>query len=1124
MTLNKGYSNMQKTLFESDNSQIGFRLHRLELYNWGTFNKSIRRIEPTGYTSLLTGANGSGKSTIVDALLTLLVPNTIRNYNLASLPEKRRERDEKTYVLGAYGRLKDEIDQNTSKVQYLRTKDDYSVLLAYFFNQGYQQKITLAQVFWFENDSIRKFFVKSDKELNIEEHFNNVSSIKDLKKRLIANGNTDIYDQFIDYSVSFRKIFGSLSEKALGLFNQTVAIKVIGDLNDFLRNYMLEKVDIREKIRELKKNYDDLTKSYEAIQKAEKQLQQLKPLVNEANQFEKLSFEIQESKNCLRIVSAFFSKIKIDLLNKAILDKQNQLFQVKNQISTLNAELENLRQTENGLNIAINRDETGQHLTQINLDIENLQKELERKKKNAEVYGTLAKQLKYNSEPDETVFYKSLADAGLGKKLIEEQRQNLILQRDELKLELKQLDDKHKVNNIELQSLKQRKSQIPSKNLEIRERISTFLEIPVQELPFIGELLKVKDKEKEWEGAIERLLHSFGLRILVPEIHYSRFNHYVNKTDLKGKLVYNKVALKNEFRSYRDIDADAIYNKIELKPDTDFREWLENELIEYYNYICCDDLEHFQKELKALTKSGLIKGKTLHEKNDSSNIFDKRNYILGWNNQEKIKAIEKELNDLEIKINRTSESVRIIEQEQAQLNRKKEIFQDFLNYKDFAEIEWKRLALEIETLKTTKKKLEESSDKLKQLQNELRELKIKQKDTEIKAKENEKNETNLERDIKEYQKHLGSSHEWLNNYKEEEILLFSPKIELYLQGKIMMLENIWELQEEIKNIFELKIKDVEEKARKIEKSIEKLMLNYKKDYPEETTEVDESIEAISEYKNILNKIEREDLPRHKKRFKELLNENIIHDVAGFKSTLETQEEEIKTKIEALNQSLTAIDYTPSTFIKLDSETNRDPEIRNFKSMIRDCLPDVGRVDNSELNEASFHKIKAIIEKFDKEQRWTEKVIDVRNWLTFSASERYKENNLEKNHYSDSSGLSGGQKAKLAYTILGSAIAYQFGLDSHQTKSKSFRFVVIDEAFSKSDEANSHYAMKLFKKLNLQLLVVTPLDKIHIVEPYISSVHFVENNKDWNNSKVYTLPMQEYYEKKKELKNLPNTYD
>ena len=1123
MKLNKGYRNMQKTLFESDNSQIGFRLHRLEVYNWGTFNKCIRRIKPNGYTSLLTGANGSGKSTIVDALLTLLVPNTIRNYNLASLPEKRRERDEKTYVLGAYGRLKDEVDQNTSKVQYLRTKNDYSVLLAYFFNQGYQQKITLAQVFWFENDSIRKFFVKSDKELNIEEHFNNVSNIKDLKKRLIANGNTDIYDQFIDYSVSFRKIFGLLSEKALGLFNQTVAIKVIGDLNDFLRNYMLEKVDIKEKIRELKKNYDDLTKSYEAIQKAKKQLQQLKPLVSEANQFEKLSFEIQESKNCFRIVTAFFSKIKIDLFNKAIADKQHQLLQIKNQIIAINIELDSLRQMENELNIAISKDEIRQHLKHIDNEIDNLQKELERKKKNAESYGSLSKQLNYNSEPDEIVFYASFADGGSVKKSIEEQLQNLILQRDELKFELKQLQDKYKENDFELQSLKQRKSQIPGKNLEIRERISTFLEIPVQELPFIGELLKVKDTEKEWEGAIERLLHSFGLRILVPEIHYTRFNHYVNKTDLRGKLVYNKVIQKSD-RFNRDIIEDEIYSKIELKPDTEFRKWLENELIEHYNYVCCENLESFQRELKALTKNGLIKGKTLHEKDDRINIFERRNYVLGWDNLEKIKAIEKELKDIQLKINQISEKIRTIEQSQSQVNHKKEILQDFLNYKDFAEIQYKTDALEIENLKSQKKKLEESSDKLKQLQKDLNDINIKQKDAGSKLTDTRKKETLLERDIEEHQKHLKSCQDLLNFYKEDEILTYSPKIESHLQGKLIILENVWKLEEEIKTKSQIKIKENEEKARKIEKSIEKLMLNYKKDYPEETTEVDASIEAMSEYKNILNKIEREDLPRHEKRFKELLNENIIHDIAGFKSTLETQEEEIKTKIEALNQSLTTIDYTTSTFIKLDSETNRDPEIKNFKLMIRDCLPDVGRVDNSESNEASFHKIQAIIEKFDKEQRWTEKVTDVRNWLTFSASERYKENNLEKNHYSDSSGLSGGQKAKLAYTILASAIAYQFGLDSHQSKSKSFRFVVIDEAFSKSDEANSRYAMELFKKLNLQLLVVTPLDKIHIVEPYISSVHFVENNQDWNNSKVYTLPMQEYYEKKKELKNLPHTYD
>ena len=135
--------------------------------------------------------------------------------------------------------------------------------------------------------------------------------------------------------------------------------------------------------------------------------------------------------------------------------------------------------------------------------------------------------------------------------------------------------------------------------------------------------------------------------------------------------------------------------------------------------------------------------------------------------------------------------------------------------------------------------------------------------------------------------------------------------------------------------------------------------------------------------------------------------------------------------------------------------------------------------------------------------------DVRNWLDFSASELYREDGSQKNYYSDSSGKSGGQKAKLAYTILASAVAYQYGLDQKEGRANTFRFVAVDEAFSKSDEKNARYAMELFRQLDLQLLVVTPLDKIHIAEPYLSACHFVLNNEDENDSKVYNLTRAEY---------------
>ena len=49
------------------------KLSKVTVYNWGSFNGlHTLNIDPEG--TLITGENGSGKSTIIDALMTLLRP------------------------------------------------------------------------------------------------------------------------------------------------------------------------------------------------------------------------------------------------------------------------------------------------------------------------------------------------------------------------------------------------------------------------------------------------------------------------------------------------------------------------------------------------------------------------------------------------------------------------------------------------------------------------------------------------------------------------------------------------------------------------------------------------------------------------------------------------------------------------------------------------------------------------------------------------------------------------------------------------------------------------------------------------------------------------------------------
>src|SRR6516162_3287546 len=77
----------------------GFRLHRVEVLNWGTFHKQVWGLDLGGNNALLTGDIGSGKSTFVDAVTALLVPRA--NFNKAA-GAATGERSLETYFFGRY--------------------------------------------------------------------------------------------------------------------------------------------------------------------------------------------------------------------------------------------------------------------------------------------------------------------------------------------------------------------------------------------------------------------------------------------------------------------------------------------------------------------------------------------------------------------------------------------------------------------------------------------------------------------------------------------------------------------------------------------------------------------------------------------------------------------------------------------------------------------------------------------------------------------------------------------------------------------------------------------------------------------------------------------------------------
>jgi uncharacterized protein YPO0396 len=139
-----------------------------------------------------------------------------------------------------------------------------------------------------------------------------------------------------------------------------------------------------------------------------------------------------------------------------------------------------------------------------------------------------------------------------------------------------------------------------------------------------------------------------------------------------------------------------------------------------------------------------------------------------------------------------------------------------------------------------------------------------------------------------------------------------------------------------------------------------------------------------------------------------------------------------------------------------------------------------------------------------DQNWTAQVTDVRTLFSFAASERDRAEDTELEHYSDSGGKSGGQKEKLAYTILAASLSYQYGLAAGRPG--AFRFLMIDEAFGRGSDESTRFGLELFTSLGLQILVVTPLQKIATIEPYVEAVGLVTS--DEQRSRLHHMTVRE----------------
>lgn len=1083
----------------------GFRLERIELLNWGTFHGEVQVFDAACGWALLIGDNGSGKSTAIDALRTLLVPPRYLNYNDASGDGRRtgaRDRTRRSYVRGAWASTST-ADATAATPTFLREPGVLTAIAATFVDRHRGAEATLAQILWENGDQIREIYATAPGRRSLRDLLGTHTNTNDIRRAARRSGWL-MEDSFAAYAERFRALLHIPGEKALEVFNRAIGMKEVGDIDAFVRQFMLPAADTYPFIRDtLQPHYRTLLDCWSAIERAEKQVGLLRPIAEAAARIESGESRIEGWHRLQEFARPWFAHLHLALLREQETEIAARLASEESARAQVSEALSARRTERDVVQTAIASSDAGARLQALRRDLEQAEQSLQRSMNRRALLDHPVALL--GAAPALASAQTFIAARAVWETLAQNES-HAAAKAEETRAE--RLHDQRLALNVrqdrleELQSVERHRVNIPRDFLDVRARVAAAVGAPPEQIPFAGELMEVRDEHAAWTGAIERLLRGFGLSLLVPESFYRRAAEYINSTGLRLRLVFHRVPATPV--AAPALSSDRVAGRLEFRTEHPLHLWVASELVRRFNHRCCESVAELETVDFGITREGLVRDRTRHIKDDSRALDDPGARILGWSTERKLAALRRQIAEQEQLARVAAESATSQGRLAAAARERADAARALLAVADFAEIDPARWQVEILRLRTEREDLERSSDQLRTLQGRLREL-----DDTIAAADRELQAllaaiSRLAEKLDACRRRVLARTAQIRERPDFDAAAVADAFaEIAADLPPLNLDNADELAQRAHASLQGRVSNEQRKVNEATQRLVAGQSDFLREFPEFRQTLDTGSQYAPSYAATLARIERDDLPKHRERFEHYLSENLVGDLLMLERRLGDHQEALEERIAEINQALAGIDYSDTTFVQLRLAQRPSAEVAEFRRRLKSCF-EHGIAPAPEERARVFERVRALLEQFQRDPEATQRVTDVRQWFTAAVRELRRADGVEVNYYAATTGKSGGQKARLAFTILASALAAQYGLSTAAGDAPNFRLVVIDEAFSRTDESNSTRAMELFARLGFQLIIVGPFDaKAKLAIPFVQTIHLAANPAG-NSSRLVSL--------------------
>ena len=1105
------------------------KLKKILLINWLYFSKEIIEV---GDVNFLTGKNGAGKSTVIDALQIVLLGETnARNFNQAANEKSQRTLD---------GYLRADMDENNPYSR--RGKDFSSYIVCEFLDEIEGTSFVTGVVFDCHSDGSKqeRFFIyvgTLPENCFIEN--GEAMEIPALRRFLKQHyAKAEIYDTQKEYRRNMLSRWNVHNEQVLRMMKKAVSFRPIVDIQKFITENIC---DIPEKpdIEAMQQNIRDYKRHEMLAQRQEEKLSALQEIG-------KLYREMNQAIDRWRVQSFLVLWSHKELVQAQIdrreLEKQDcaaDLTSTEKAIETLTTQIEQKESRRRELDLACAQSSVFQEEERLRNQKQML---LDEQKKLMQDLQALAVEIKrdalwwnglcgsilaWNSEEvlgpvqdaaEEVLKTFKLFTAGnyeiFSHSLtpFEEVQQAVAALSNAIRNALHKVEDyiaelrtQKDQKSSALANLRKNIKDYPRGLLQFKERLANELEKQAGcavRIDILADVLELADER--WRGAVEGYLNAQKFYLLVDPAYYQ-----------DALSIFDRI--KNEFgSSFGLVDIGKLREREKISPwDDSLAKKVETENMlarSYIDYllgrvVCCNTAAQLRKHRTAITADGMLYqgyvARVIRRELMDDAFIGRRAVSL------RISRLQEELAQIEAELRHWAPILQLLSKQKEPLFTQYFV-QNIVVEKQHAYLRGIEINGEITSIDEQLSKLDllwldEQRKTIALLGDEIVVL---NKDKETKVLQiGQYKERIRQLDFEVLPDHYQQLTGIEDRLQDEFPVAYQQNTGIpRYQQELSRLKRADVVYKNFSNRLEQSVNERETTRRKL--------FTARKEYTDRFKPCSFRVESMDndEYEAEQRLLEESELPKYREKIRAARESAMEQFQNDFLAKLKSSIDQVQDQVRSLNRALRQAQFGTDSY-QFRVERNPDyaeyydmimaPELMEgdmglfalpfqdkYGHLIEKLFSQITMADDTQLNARKQSELQENI------QRYT----DFRTYLKFDL-ETTDQNGSKQLLSQTLNTKSGGETQTPFYIAVLASFAQLYRVNDTSSFGNTVRLAVFDEAFNKMDSDRIIESVRLLRKMGLQAIICTPPDKVSDIMPIADRTLLVDKNK----YKMHILP-------------------